>query len=68
MKVSKALEDVWKWKEEVYQEIRDMTSAERVAFFKGSRRRLEEKTALKLDLPRAERWQRRSPDSSGTIL
>ncbi|MHC4176943.1 MAG: hypothetical protein ACYSWU_05525 [Planctomycetota bacterium] len=53
MKVSKALEEVWRWKDEVAREIEGMTSAERVAYFRQAGQRLAEKTGKKLDLPRA---------------
>ena len=53
MKVSKALERVWRWKQQVYQEIKDMTATQRVAYFKQAHRRLEAKTGLRLDLPHA---------------
>lgn len=55
MTVSKALERVWEWKEQVYQDIKDMTSTERLAYFRESRRRLETKTGIKIDLPSAAR-------------
>lgn len=55
MKASKALQQVWRWKEQVYQDIKDMTSAQRVAYFKQAHRRLEAKTGLRLDLPHATR-------------
>jgi len=55
MKVSNALELVWRWKQQVYQDIKDMTSAQRVAYFQKAHRRLEAKTGLRLDLPHAAR-------------
>lgn len=55
MKVNKALEEVWRWKDEVRQEIDGMTSEERVAYFKQASKRLEQKTGVSLDLPRATR-------------
>lgn len=55
MKVSKALEQVWQWKEEVAREIEGMTAAERIAYFRQAEQRLAEKTGKKLDLPRAGR-------------
>ena len=54
MSVSKVMKEVWRWKEEVYQDTKNMTSAERIAYFRDASRRLEEKTGMKLDLPRAE--------------
>ena len=59
MRVSKAMTDVWKWKEEVYQETKDMSREEVIAYFRGATKRLEEKTGKKLDLPRASRRRRR---------
>ena len=55
MKVSNALEEVWRWKDEVAREIEGMTGAERVAYFREANRRLAEKTGKKLELPRASR-------------
>ena len=51
MKVRKALEDVWRWEDTVYQDTKDMASAELIAYLKGAAHRLEEKTGIKLDLP-----------------
>ena len=55
MKVSKALERVWRWKEQVYQDIKGMSSAQRVAYFKQARQRLEARVGVKLELPRPKR-------------
>lgn len=55
MKVSNALEEVWRWKDEVAREIEGMTGAERVAYFRQASQRLAEKTGKKLKLPRASR-------------
>jgi len=44
MKVSKAMEDVWRWKGEVVEETKDMSRAEQVAFFRRAEKRLAEKT------------------------
>jgi hypothetical protein len=55
MKGSKALEEVWRWKEEVARETEHMTAAERIAYFRQASQRLAEKTGEKLDLPRATR-------------
>jgi hypothetical protein len=51
MKHSKALEEVWKWKEEVFQDIKNMTARERIAYFREGRRRLADRTGVKLSLP-----------------
>lgn len=58
MKYSKALTDVWQWKEEVYQATRGMTQEQRLAYFRDATKRLEEKTGKKLDLPRVSRRRR----------
>ncbi len=55
MKVSKTLQEVWPWKEEVAREIEGMTGAERVAYFRQASQRLAEKTGKKLELRRASR-------------
>ncbi len=55
MTTSKALECVWEWKEQIYQDIKDMTSAERMAYFREAHRKLETKTGIKIDLPTVTR-------------
>lgn len=55
MKANKAIQQVWRWKEEVYHEIKDMSASDRIAYFKGAARRLEERTGEKLGLRRAAR-------------
>jgi hypothetical protein len=55
MKVSKTLQEVWRWKEEVARDTKDMSMAEQIAFFRQADQRLAEKTGRKLDLPRASR-------------
>lgn len=55
MNVSKALQEVWRWKDEVRQEIDGMTREERLAYFKQATKRLEEKTGASLTLSRATR-------------
>ncbi len=59
MKVSKMMEEVWRWKDEVAKEIEGMSPSERIAYFHGAQQRLEEKTGKKLDLPQLARPQRR---------
>jgi hypothetical protein len=44
MSVSKMMEEVWRWKEEVAKEIEGMTSQERIAYFNQAEERLAEKT------------------------
>ena len=58
MSESRMMEEVWRWKDEVYQDIKNMTRSERIAHFNSAARRLEEKTGIKLDLPCAERPKR----------
>jgi len=55
MKVSKALERVWQWKEQVYEDVKDMDSAQRLAYFKQAHQRFQARTGLNLELPRAKR-------------
>ena len=59
MKVSKALQQVWEWKQAVYEDIKDMDAAERLAYFHQAAQRLEEKTGRKLSLPTAQPRRRR---------
>lgn len=60
MKVSKAMEEVWRWKEEVAKEIEGMTSQERIAYYNQAEQRLADKTGgKKLNLPRLARPQQR---------
>ena len=54
MRVSKAVEDVWKWREAVHQKTKDMTLDEQIAYFSGACKRLEEKTGRKVNLLRRE--------------
>ena len=55
MPVSKMMEEVWRWKDEVYRKTKDMTDEEVIAYFRGAVRRIEEQTGIKLNLPRAGR-------------
>ena len=57
MKYSEAIERVWRWKDMVYQDIKDMQAEQRVAYFKQVKNRLEEKTGVKLNLPHTSRHQ-----------
>ena len=61
MKVSKALSDVWKWKEEIYQDIKDMTSAQRIAYFRQGEECLAKKTGRRLNLPKPTNRRRGEP-------
>jgi hypothetical protein len=55
MKVSKTLQEVWRWKEEVARDTKDMSMSEQIAYFRQASQRLAEKTGKKLDLLRASR-------------
>ena len=44
MKVSKMMEEVWRWKEEIAKETEGMTSEERIAYYNQAERVLTEKT------------------------
>jgi len=55
MKVSKTLQEVWRWKEEVARETKDMSMSEQIAYFRQASQRLADKTGKKLDLRRASR-------------
>jgi len=59
MKVSKAMEDVWEWKQAVYEDIRDMDTQQRQAYFRAARERLEAETGGKLGLRTIDRAPRR---------
>ena len=48
MKVSKALQDVWRWKDEVYQETKDLSGEELVAYFRAARERFERESGVRL--------------------
>jgi len=52
MKESKAMEDVWRWKDAVCEDTRGMTEEQVIAFFRDAPGRLAEKTGFKLNLPR----------------
>jgi hypothetical protein len=60
MSVSRMMEEVWRWKEEIAKEIEGMTSQERIAYFNQAEERLAEKTGGgKLNLRRRVRPQRK---------
>jgi hypothetical protein len=56
--VSKTMEEVWRWKEEIARETVGMTSQERIAYFRQAEQRLAEKTGKKLELPHVARRQK----------
>jgi hypothetical protein len=49
------MKEVWRWKEEVARDTKDMSMSEQIAYFRQAEQRLAEKTGEKLDLPRASR-------------
>jgi len=55
MKVSKMMEEVWRWKEEVAKETEGMTSQELIAYYRQAEQRLAEKTGKELHLRRKSR-------------
>jgi|WetSurMetagenome_2_1015567.scaffolds.fasta_scaffold1801154_2 hypothetical protein len=63
MSVSKMMEEVWRWKDEVAKEIEGMTSKERIAYFRQAEQQLAEKTGgAPLNLRRRVRPQRKRPE------
>ena len=48
MKTDKSLEEVWNWKEEIYQETKDMSMEERVRRIKENASKIDKE--YKLDL------------------
>jgi hypothetical protein len=64
MSVSKMMEEVWHWKEEVAKEVEGMSSQERIAYYNQAEQRLAEKTGgRKLNLRRPVPPQRRDKNS-----
>ena len=55
MRISKSMEEVWRWKEEIAREIEGMTAQERIAYFRQAEQRLAEKTGKNLELPHVTR-------------
>ena len=51
MTVSQALKRVWEWKEAIYQDVKDLTPAERIEYYRKASREFEERTGGELDLP-----------------
>lgn len=50
MKIDKSLEEVWRWKEEIYQETKDMSMEERVKKIKENTIRISQKYGLDLKI------------------
>ena len=64
MKVSKMMEEVWRWKEEIAKETEGMTTQELLAYYSQAEQRLVEKTGGgKLNLRRISERQKRPPGS-----
>ena len=62
MTVSKAMERVWEWRDAIHQETKDMTRAERIEYFRQARKRLEERTGRRLNLPSPRKKARRGEE------
>jgi hypothetical protein len=59
MKVCKMMKEVWRWKEEIAEETKGMTSQERIAYYRQAERIFAEKTGGKmLNLPRMAKQER----------
>jgi hypothetical protein len=50
MKIDKSLEEVWTWKEKIYQETKDMSMEERVKRIKENALRISQKYGLDLKI------------------
>jgi hypothetical protein len=50
MKVDKSLEEVWKWKEKVYQKTKGISMEERVRRIKENASRIDQKYGLDLKI------------------
>ncbi len=60
MEVSKMMEEVWRWKDEIAKEIEGMTSQERLAYYRQAEQCLADRTGGKtLNLRRLSAPQRR---------
>ncbi len=60
MSVSKMMEEVWRWKDEIAKETEKMTDQELIAYYAQAEQRLADKTGgQKLNLPRLTAKQRR---------
>ena len=55
MKVSKAMEQVWRWKEEVYQDVKDMDQTQRLEYYRKAAEEMEARMGKKLPRPPARR-------------
>jgi len=50
MKADKSLEEVWNWKEQIYQETKDMSMEERVRRIKENASRINQRYELNLKI------------------
>ena len=50
MKIDKALEEVWAWKEKIYKETKDMTMEDRVKIIKESAEKINQRYGLNLKI------------------
>jgi len=50
MKTDKSLEEVWNWKEKIYQETKDMSMEERVKRIKENASRINQRYGLNLKI------------------
>ena len=55
MKIDKALEEVWAWKEKIYQETKDMTMEDRVKTIKESAVKINQRYGLNLKIVSGEK-------------
>lgn len=55
MKIDKALEEVWTWKEKIYQETKDMTMEDRVKTIKESAAKINQWYGLNLKMVSSEK-------------
>ena len=61
MPVSEALRRVWQWKEAVYQDVKDLTPEERIAYYRKAAEEFEQKTGGPLNLPAPPQKAGRKP-------
>ncbi len=54
MKIDKALEEVWAWKEKIYQETKDMTMEDRVKIIKENAVKINQRYGLNLKMVSGE--------------
>ena len=57
MKIDKSLEEVWTWKEKIYQETQNMSMEERVKKIKENALRINQRYGLNLKIVNWEKQQ-----------